>query len=64
MFGMDDLLPCAQCNSLVEMQTLDGEGICPECIIENEAVAEVLEDAPDWLNKSPAWWNDSTSFSS
>ena len=64
MFGVDDLLPCAQCDEIYQIDELDENNICAYCAHENAAVSEVLEDAPDWLNNSPAWWSDSTSFSS
>lgn len=64
MFDINDCLPCAQCNSMVEMHDLNDAGICPDCAYENAMIDQVLENEPEWLKKTPARWGSSTFFSS
>lgn len=65
MFDAKDLVPCAQCNDLVEFGNLDEKNICPDCAEDNALIDAAVGDEPDWLNESPAHWISSaaTSFS-
>lgn len=64
MFNADDLVPCSQCNALIELAVLDEKGICPECAYDNALIADAIGDEPDWLSEGPAYWISSiTTFS-
>lgn len=63
MIYLDDELPCAQCDCMVNESDLDGNGLCADCAEENGLVSEVIEDQPKWIDKLQMW-NESTSFSS
>lgn len=65
MFDAKDLVPCAQCNGLVEFGNLDRQGTCSECAEDDALIAQAVGDEPDWLEHCPAHWISSatTSFS-